>query len=156
MPHPCVVCGRSRMNPNNRDEDYYFFGFPVNDEIRCKRWLEFCCREDLYKLTKKQLLQRMVCSKHFDPAKDFLNEYLDRLNCTAVPCLYDPKQSLYQICCVLCKKSRKDPPSAKHDGVTYHHFPGEELRCLEWLDFVGVESYYRYLYYINNFHLFIL
>ncbi|XP_031843058.1 uncharacterized protein LOC116431568 [Nomia melanderi] len=142
MPHPCVVCGRSRMNPNNREEEYMFFGFPVNDEARCRKWLEFCCREDLYKLTKKQLLQRMVCSKHFDK-KDFLNEYFDRLNSTAVPSIYDPKQSLYNITCVLCGRSRRDPPSLDYDGATFHHFPGEEFRCLKWLDFVGVDSYYR-------------
>ncbi|XP_071556943.1 uncharacterized protein [Temnothorax nylanderi] len=142
MPHPCVVCGRSRMNPNNREEEYMFFGFPVNDETRCCRWLEFCGREDLYKLTKKQLLQRMVCSKHFQP-KDFLNEYLDRLNFNAVPSVYDPKQSLYNITCVLCGRTRIDPPSAAYDGTTFHHFPGEEFRCLKWLDFVGVDSYYR-------------
>ncbi|CAK9807622.1 hypothetical protein ANTQUA_LOCUS5269 [Anthophora quadrimaculata] len=142
MPHPCVVCGRSRMNPNNREEEYMFFGFPVNDEARCRKWLEFCCREDLYKLTKKQLLQRMVCSKHFEQ-KDFLNEYLDRLNCTAVPSIYDPKQSLYNITCVLCGRSRRDPPGLGYDGATFHHFPGEEFRCLKWLDFVGVDSYYR-------------
>ncbi|TGZ37666.1 uncharacterized protein [Temnothorax longispinosus] len=142
MPHPCVVCGRSRMNPNNREEEYMFFGFPVNDETRCCRWLEFCGREDLYKLTKKQLLQRMVCSKHFQP-KDFLNEYLDRLNSNAVPSVYDPKQSLYNITCVLCGRARRDPPSADYDGTTFHHFPGEEFRCLKWLDFVGVDSYYR-------------
>ncbi|XP_077266512.1 uncharacterized protein LOC143899785 [Temnothorax americanus] len=142
MPHPCVVCGRSRMNPNNREEEYMFFGFPVNDETRCCRWLEFCGREDLYKLTKKQLLQRMICSKHFQP-KDFLNEYLDRLNSNAVPSVYDPKQSLYNITCVLCGRTRRDPPSANYDGTTFHHFPGEEFRCLKWLDFVGVDSYYR-------------
>ncbi|XP_046416930.1 uncharacterized protein [Neodiprion pinetum] len=142
MPHPCVVCGRSRMNPNNRQEEYMFFGFPVNDETRCKKWLEFCCREDLYKLTKKQLLQRMVCSKHFEQ-RDFLNSYFDRLNCTAIPSIYDPKQSLYNITCVLCGRSRRDPPSSTYDGVTFHHFPGEEFRCLKWLDFVGVDSYYR-------------
>ncbi|XP_076240541.1 uncharacterized protein LOC143183051 [Calliopsis andreniformis] len=142
MPHPCVVCGRSRMNPNNREEEYMFFGFPVNDEARCRKWLEFCCREDLYKLTKKQLLQRMVCSKHFEQ-KDFLNEYLDRLNATAVPSVYDPKQSLYNITCVLCGRSRIDPPGLDYDGATFHHFPGEEFRCLKWLDFVGVDSYYR-------------
>lgn len=142
MPHPCVVCGRSRMNPNNREEEYMFFGFPVNDEIRCRKWLEFCCREDLYKLTKKQLLQRMVCSKHFQP-QDFLNEYLDRLNCSAVPSVYDPKQSLYNIACVLCVRTRRDPPGLEYDGTTFHHFPGEEFRCLKWLDFVGVDSYYR-------------
>lgn len=142
MPHPCVVCGRSRMNPNNREEEYMFFGFPVNDEARCRKWLEFCCREDLYKLTKKQLLQRMVCSKHFEQ-KDFLNEYLDRLNATAVPSIYDPKQSLYNITCVLCRRSRRDPPALDYDGATFHHFPGEEFRCLKWLDFVGVDSYYR-------------
>ncbi|XP_076294896.1 uncharacterized protein LOC143216052 [Lasioglossum baleicum] len=142
MPHPCVVCGRSRMNPNNREEEYMFFGFPVNDESRCRKWLEFCCREDLYKLTKKQLLQRMVCSKHFDK-KDFLNDYFDRLNGSAVPTVYDPKQSLYNITCVLCGHSRRDPPSADYDGATFHHFPGEEFRCLKWLDFVGVDSYYR-------------
>ncbi|KAL6446712.1 hypothetical protein ACFW04_001271 [Cataglyphis niger] len=142
MPHPCVVCGRSRMNPNNREEEYMFFGFPVNDEPRCRDWLEFCGREDLYKLTKKQLLQRMVCSKHFQP-QDFLNEYLDRLYASAVPSVYDPKQSLYNITCVLCGRARKDPPAADYDGTTFHHFPGEEFRCLKWLDFVGVESYYR-------------
>ncbi|XP_011161962.1 uncharacterized protein LOC105197358 [Solenopsis invicta] len=142
MPHPCVVCGRSRMNPNNREEEYMFFGFPVNDEARCCRWLEFCGREDLYKLTKKQLLQRMICSKHFQP-HDFLNEYLDRLNSTAVPSVYDPKQSLYNIACVLCGRTRRDPPEADYDGTTFHHFPGEEFRCLKWLDFVGVDSYYR-------------
>lgn len=142
MPHPCVVCGRSRMNPNNREEEYMFFGFPVNDEPRCRYWLEFCGREDLYKLTKKQLLQRMVCSKHFQP-QDFLNEYLDRLNSTAVPSVYDPKQSLYNITCVLCGRTRRDPPAADYDGTTFHHFPGEEFRCLKWLDFVGVDSYYR-------------
>lgn len=142
MPHPCVVCGRSRMNPNNREEEYMFFGFPVNDEARCGKWLEFCCREDLYKLTKKQLLQRMVCSKHFDK-KDFLNDYYDRLNCNAVPTVYDPKQSLYNITCVLCGNFRKDPPEEDFEEVTFHHFPGEEFRCLEWLDFVGVDSYYR-------------
>ncbi|KZC08602.1 PREDICTED: uncharacterized protein LOC107186766 [Dufourea novaeangliae] len=142
MPHPCVVCGRSRMNPNNREEEYMFFGFPVNDETRCRKWLEFCCREDLYKLTKKQLLQRMVCSKHFEQ-KDFLNEYFDRLNSTAVPSTYDPKQSLYNITCVLCRRSRRDPPDLDYDGATFHHFPGEEFRCLKWLDFVGVDSYYR-------------
>lgn len=142
MPHPCVVCGRSRMNPNNREEEYMFFGFPVNDEQRCRYWLEFCGREDLYKLTKKQLLQRMVCSKHFQ-SQDFLNEYLDRLNHTAVPSVYDPKQSLYNITCVLCGRTRRDPPAADYDGTTFHHFPGEEFRCLKWLDFVGVDSYYR-------------
>ncbi|XP_014299063.1 uncharacterized protein LOC103569171 [Microplitis demolitor] len=142
MPHPCVVCGRSRMNPNNREEEYMFFGFPVNYDDRCKKWLEFCGREDLYKLTKKQLLQRMVCSKHFQE-KDFLNEYLDRLNCTAVPTIYDPKQSLYNITCVLCGRYRKDPPDPDYDGTTFHHFPGEEFRCLKWLDFVGIDSYYR-------------
>ncbi|XP_043266547.1 uncharacterized protein [Venturia canescens] len=142
MPHPCVVCGRSRMNPNNREEDYMFFGFPVNYEERCRKWLEFCCREDLYKLTKKQLLQRMVCSKHFEK-KDFLNEYQDRLNCTGVPSVYDPSQSLYNITCVLCGRSRKDPPDSDYDGTTFHHFPGEEFRCLKWLDFVGIDSYYR-------------
>ncbi|XP_029040841.1 uncharacterized protein LOC114875085 [Osmia bicornis bicornis] len=142
MPHPCVVCGRSRMNPNNREEEYMFFGFPVNDEARCRKWLEFCCREDLYKLTKKQLLQRMICSKHFEQ-KDFVNEYLDRLNCIAVPSIYDPKQSLYNITCVLCGRSRRDPPGLDYDGATFHHFPGEEFRCLKWLDFVGVDSYYR-------------
>ncbi|XP_074108137.1 uncharacterized protein LOC141533255 [Cotesia typhae] len=142
MPHPCVVCGRSRMNPNNREEEYMFFGFPVNYDDRCKKWLEFCGREDLYKLTKKQLLQRMVCSKHFEE-KYFLNEYLDRLNCTAVPTIYDPKQSLYNITCVLCGRSRKNPPDANYDGTTFHHFPGEEFRCLKWLDFVGIDSYYR-------------
>lgn len=142
MPHPCVVCGRSRMNPNNREEEYMFFGFPVNDEARCCRWLEFCGREDLYKLTKKQLLQRMVCSKHFQP-QDFLNEYLDRLNFNAVPSVYDPKQSLYNITCVLCGRTRIDPSAADYDGTTFHHFPGEEFRCLKWLDFVGVDSYYR-------------
>ncbi|KAK0084728.1 hypothetical protein PV325_006537 [Microctonus aethiopoides] len=142
MPHPCVVCGRSRMNPNNREEEYMFFGFPVNNDERCKKWLEFCGREDLYKLTKKQLLQRMVCSKHFE-VKDFLNEYFDRLNCTAVPSIYDPKQSLYNITCVLCGRFREDPPSPDYDGTTFHHFPGEEFRCLKWLDFVGVDSYYR-------------
>ncbi|XP_012281519.1 uncharacterized protein LOC105700336 [Orussus abietinus] len=142
MPHPCVVCGRSRMNPNNREEEYMFFGFPVNDEARCRKWLEFCCREDLYKLTKKQLLQRMVCSKHFEQ-RDFLNEYFDRLNCTAVPSIYDPKQSLYNITCVLCGRFRRDPPNLDYDGATFHHFPGEEFRCLKWLDFVGVDSYYR-------------
>ncbi|XP_024940625.1 uncharacterized protein LOC107267528 [Cephus cinctus] len=142
MPHPCVVCGRSRMNPNNREEEYMFFGFPVNDEARCRKWLEFCCREDLYKLTKKQLLQRMVCSKHFEQ-RDFLNEYFDRLNCTAVPSIYDPKQSLYNITCVLCGRFRRDPPGLDYDGATFHHFPGEEFRCLKWLDFVGVDSYYR-------------
>lgn len=119
-----------------------FFGFPVNDETRCRYWLEFCGREDLYKLTKKQLLQRMVCSKHFQP-QDFLNEYLDRLNLTAVPSVYDPKQSLYNITCVLCGRTRRDPPAADYDGTTFHHFPGEEFRCLKWLDFVGVDSYYR-------------
>lgn len=142
MPHPCVVCGRSRMNPNNREEEYMFFGFPVNDESRCRKWLEFCCREDLYKLTKKQLLQRMVCSKHFEQ-RDFLNSFFDRLNCTAVPSIYDPKQSLYNITCVLCGRSRLDPPNLDYDGTTFHHFPGEEFRCLKWLDFVGVDSYYR-------------
>ncbi|CAL7938159.1 unnamed protein product [Xylocopa violacea] len=142
MPHPCVVCGRSRMNPSNKEEEYMFFGFPVNDEARCRKWLEFCCREDLYKLTKKQLLQRMVCSKHFEK-KDFLNEYLDRLNCNAVPSIYDPKQSLYNITCVLCGRFRRDPSGLGYDGVTFHHFPGEEFRCLKWLDFVGVDSYYR-------------
>lgn len=142
MPHPCVVCGRSRMNPNNREEEYMFFGFPVNDEARCCRWLEFCGREDLYKLTKKQLLQRMVCSKHFQ-LQDFLNEYSDRLNSTAVPSVYDPKQSLYNITCVLCGRTRRDPPAADYDGTTFHHFPGEEFRCLKWLDFVGVDSYFR-------------
>ncbi|XP_078053606.1 uncharacterized protein LOC144479024 [Augochlora pura] len=142
MPHPCVVCGRSRMNPNNREEDYMFFGFPVNDEARCRKWLEFCCREDLYKFTKKQLLQRMVCSKHFQK-KDFLNEFFDRLNSNAIPSIYDPKQSLYNITCVLCGRSRLDPPSVDYDGATFHHFPGEEFRCLKWLDFVGVDSYYR-------------
>jgi len=140
MPHPCVVCGRSRMNPSNREEEYMFFGFPVNDEARCRRWLEFCCREDLYKLTKKQLLQRMVCSKHFRP-QDFLNEYLDRLNFNAVPSVYDPKQSLYNITCVLCGRTRTS--GTDYDGTTFHHFPGEEFRCLKWLDFVGVDSYYR-------------
>lgn len=119
-----------------------FFGFPVNDETRCRCWLEFCGREDLYKLTKKQLLQRMVCSKHFQP-QDFLNEYLDRLNSTAVPSVYDPRQSLYNITCVLCGRTRRDPPVADYDGTTFHHFPGEEFRCLKWLDFVGVDSYYR-------------
>ncbi|OXU31894.1 hypothetical protein TSAR_003839 [Trichomalopsis sarcophagae] len=142
MPHPCVVCGRSRMNPNNRVEEYIFFGFPVNDEPRCKKWLEFCCREELYKLSKKQLLQRMVCSKHFI-FSDFVNDFYDRLNSTAVPKLYDPKQSLYNISCVLCGRFRKDPPDADDDGATFHHFPGEEFRCLKWLDFVGVDSYYR-------------
>lgn len=142
MPHPCVVCGRSRMNPNNREEEYMFFGFPVNDEARCCRWLEFCGREDLYKLTKKQLLQRMVCSKHFQ-FQDFLNEYSDRLNSTAVPSVYDPKQSLYNITCILCGRTRRDPPAADYDGTTFHHFPGEEFRCLKWLDFVGVDSYFR-------------
>ncbi|XP_014468984.1 PREDICTED: uncharacterized protein LOC106741446 [Dinoponera quadriceps] len=142
MPHPCVVCGRSRMNPNNREEEYMFFSFPVNDEARCRRWLEFCSREDLYKLSKKQLLQRMVCSKHFRP-QDFLTECLDRLNSNAIPSIYDPKQSLYNITCVLCNRSRKDPPELDYDGTTFHHFPGEEFRCLKWLDFVGVESYYR-------------
>ncbi|XP_011647213.1 uncharacterized protein LOC105433542 [Pogonomyrmex barbatus] len=142
MPHPCVVCGRSRMNPNNRAEEYLFFGFPVNDEARCCRWLEFCGREDLYKLTKKQLLQRMVCSKHFEP-QAFLSEYMDRLNSFAVPSVYDPKQSLYNIICVLCGRTRLDPPPPGYDGTTFHHFPGEEFRCLKWLDFVGVDSYYR-------------
>jgi hypothetical protein len=142
MPHPCVVCGRSRMNPNNRVEEYTFFGFPVNDESRCKKWLEFCCREELYKLTKKQLLQRMVCSKHFLLC-DFVNEFYDRLNSSAVPSIYDPKQSLYNIGCVLCGRFRKDPPGLENDKATFHHFPGEEFRCLEWLDFVGVDSYYR-------------
>lgn len=144
MPHPCVVCGRSRMNPNNREEEYMFFSFPVNDEARCRRWLEFCGREDLYKLSKKQLLQRMVCSKHFQP-QDFLTDYLDRLNSTAVPSIYDPTQSLYNITCVICSRSRKDPPGPEYidDGTTFHHFPGEEFRCLKWLEFVGVESYYR-------------
>ncbi|XP_012527570.1 uncharacterized protein LOC105831742 [Monomorium pharaonis] len=142
MPHPCVVCGRSRLNPNNREEEYMFFGFPVNDESRCCRWLEFCGREDLYKLTKKQLLQRMVCSKHFQP-QDFLNDYFDRLNSTAIPSVYDPKQSLYNITCVLCGRARRDPPETDYDGTTFHHFPGEEFRCLKWLDFVGVDSYYR-------------
>ncbi|XP_058808358.1 uncharacterized protein LOC131673969 [Phymastichus coffea] len=142
MPHPCVVCGRSRMNPNNRVEEYIFFGFPVNDEVRCKKWLEFCCREELYKLTKKQLLQRMICSKHF-VSSDFVNDFYDRLNNTAVPSIYDPKQSLYNISCVLCGRFRKDPPGLENDGATFHHFPGEEFRCLKWLDFVGVDSYYR-------------
>lgn len=142
MPHPCVVCGRSRMNPNNRVEEYIFFGFPVNDEPRCKKWLEFCCREELYKLSKKQLLQRMVCSKHF-LFSDFVNDFYDRLNSTAVPKLYDPMQSLYNISCVLCGRFRKDPPEPDDDGATFHHFPGEEFRCLKWLDFVGVDSYYR-------------
>ena len=142
MPHPCVVCGRSRMNPNNRAEEYTFFGFPVNDETRCKKWLEFCCREELYKLTKKQLLQRMVCSKHFEQS-DFVNDFYDRLNTTAVPSIYDPKQSLYNIGCVLCGRFRKSPPGSENDGATFHHFPGEEFRCLDWLDFVGVDSYYR-------------
>ncbi|XP_063992631.1 uncharacterized protein LOC135170590 [Diachasmimorpha longicaudata] len=142
MPHPCVVCGRSRMNPNNREEEYMFFGFPVNYDTRCLQWLEFCCREDLYKLTKKQLLQRMVCSKHFERSY-FLNDYFDRLNCQAVPTIYDPKQSLYNITCVLCGRYRKDPPDPDDDGTTFHHFPGEEFRCLKWLDFVGIDSYYR-------------
>lgn len=142
MPHPCVVCGRSRMNPNNHEESYMFFGFPVNNDDRCKKWLEFCGREDLYKLSKKQLLQRMICSKHFID-EDFINEYYDRLNCTAVPTIYDPKQSLYNITCVLCGRFRQDPPNADYDGTTFHHFPGEEFRCLKWLDFVGVDSYYR-------------
>lgn len=142
MPHPCVVCGRSRMNPNNRVEEYTFFGFPVNDELRCKKWLEFCCREELYKLTKKQLLQRMICSKHF-LLSDFVNDFYDRLNSTAIPSVYDPKQSLYNISCVLCGRFRKDPPDPEHDGATFHHFPGEEFRCLKWLEFVGVDSYYR-------------
>ncbi|KAL0102206.1 hypothetical protein PUN28_018626 [Cardiocondyla obscurior] len=84
----------------------------------------------------------MVCSKHFQP-QDFLNEYLDRLNSTAVPSVYDPKQSLYNITCVLCGRTRRDPPAADYDGTTFHHFPGEEFRCLKWLDFVGVASYYR-------------
>ncbi|XP_029167159.1 uncharacterized protein LOC114937739 isoform X2 [Nylanderia fulva] len=84
----------------------------------------------------------MVCSKHFQP-QDFLNEYLDRLNPTAVPSVYDPKQSLYNIQCVLCGRTRRDPPAADYDGTTFHHFPGEEFRCLKWLDFVGVDSYYR-------------
>jgi len=128
------------MNPSNREEEYMFFGFPVNDEARCRRWLEFCCREDLYKLTKKQLLQRMVCSKHFRP-QDFLNEYLDRLNFNAIPSVYDPKQSLYNITCVLCGRTRTS--GTDYDGTTFHHFPGEEFRCLKWLDFVGVDSYYR-------------
>ncbi|XP_032682053.1 uncharacterized protein LOC116849224 [Odontomachus brunneus] len=142
MPHPCVVCGRSRMNPNNREEEYMFFSFPVNDEARCRQWLEFCGREDLYKLSKRQLLQRMVCSKHFEQ-NDFLTEYLDRLHSTAVPTIYDPLQSLYNITCIICKSSRRDPPAPDYDGTTFHHFPGEEFRCLKWLDFVGVESYYR-------------
>lgn len=142
MPHPCVVCGRSRMNPNNREEEYMFFSFPVNDEERCRHWLEFCGREDLYKLSKKQLLQRMVCSKHFLP-QDFLTEYLDRLHSTAIPSVYDSTQSLYNITCILCNRSRHDPPGLDYDGTTFHHFPGEEFRCLKWLDFVGVESYYR-------------
>ncbi|XP_014218190.1 uncharacterized protein LOC106646625 [Copidosoma floridanum] len=142
MPHPCVVCGRSRMNPNNKAEEYIFFGFPVNDEPRCKKWLEFCCREELYKLSKKQLLQRMICSKHFSRF-DFLSDFSDRLNGTAVPSVYDPKQSLYNISCVLCGRCRKDPPGPGNDDATFHHFPGEEFRCLQWLDFVGVDSYYR-------------
>ncbi|XP_017889831.1 uncharacterized protein LOC108630824 [Ceratina calcarata] len=145
MPHPCIVCGRSRMNPSNKEEEYTFFGFPVNDEDRCKKWLEFCCREDLYKLTKKQLLQRMVCSKHFEQG-DFISDHLsyqDKLSCIAVPSIYDPKQSLYNITCVVCGRSRRDPPGADYDGATFHHFPGEEFRCLKWLDFVGVDSYYR-------------
>lgn len=142
MPHPCVVCGRSRMNPNNREEEYMFFSFPVNDEARCHQWLEFCGREDLYKLSKRQLLQRMVCSKHFEQ-NDFLTEYLDRLHSTAVPTIYDPTQSLYNITCIICKRTRQDPPTPNYDGTTFHHFPGEEFRCLKWLDFVGVESYYR-------------
>ncbi|XP_012224449.1 uncharacterized protein [Linepithema humile] len=142
MPHPCVVCGRSRMNLNNRQEEYMFFGFPVKDEPRCRRWLEFCGREDLYKLTKKQLLQRMVCSKHFQP-QDFLADYWNRIYITAVPSVYDPKQSLYNITCVLCGRARKDPPPPDYDGTTFHHFPGEEFRCLKWLDFVGIDSYYR-------------
>ncbi|KAJ8686988.1 hypothetical protein QAD02_022782 [Eretmocerus hayati] len=142
MPHPCVVCGRSRMNPSNRAEEYTFFGFPVNDEPRCKKWLEFCCREELYKLSKKKLLQRMVCSKHF-LRTDFLNDFNERLNNNAVPSLYDAKQSLYNISCVLCGRFRKDPPDDKNDGTSFHHFPGEEFRCLDWLKFVGVESYYR-------------
>lgn len=142
MPHPCTVCGRSRMNPNNRAEEYTFFGFPVNDEERCQKWLEFCCREELYKLSKKQLLQRMICSKHFEDF-NFVNQFYDRLNNTAVPSIYDPKQSLYSIGCVLCGRFRKDPPGPENDGATFHHFPGEEFRCLKWLDFVGVDSYYR-------------
>lgn len=142
MPHPCVVCGRSRMNLNNRQEEYMFFGFPVKDEARCRRWLEFCGREDLYKLTKKQLLQRMVCSKHFQP-QDFLADYWNRIYITAVPSVYDPKQSLYNITCVLCGRARKDPAPPDYDGTTFHHFPGEEFRCLKWLDFVGIDSYYR-------------
>lgn len=142
MPHPCTVCGRSRMNPNNRAEEYTFFGFPVNDEERCQKWLEFCCREELYKLSKKQLLQRMVCSKHFEDS-NFVSQFYDRLNFTAVPTIYDPKQSLYKIGCVLCGRFRKDPPGPENDDATFHHFPGEEFRCLKWLDFVGVDSYYR-------------
>ncbi|XP_014221425.1 uncharacterized protein LOC106648825 [Trichogramma pretiosum] len=142
MPHPCVVCGRSRLNPNNKLEDYAFFGFPVGDESRCKKWLEFCCREELYALSKKQLLQRMICSKHFQPS-DFVTKFNDRLNSAAVPSIYDPKQSLYKIGCVLCGRFRKDPPGPENDGATFHHFPGEEFRCLEWLDFVGVDSYFR-------------
>lgn len=130
------------MNPNNKAEEYIFFGFPVNDEVRCKKWLEFCCREELYKLSKKQLLQRMICSKHF-VLSDFVSDFYDRLNATAIPRVYDPKQSLYNIGCVLCGRFRKDPPGPENDGATFHHFPGEELRCLKWLDFVGVESYYR-------------
>lgn len=142
MPHPCVVCGRSRMNLNNRQEEYMFFGFPVKDESRCRSWLEFCGREDLYKLTKKQLLQRMVCSKHFQ-SQDFLPDYWNRIYATAVPSVYNPKQSLYNITCVLCGRTRKDPPPSDYDGTTFHHFPGEEFRCLKWLDFVGIDSYYR-------------
>lgn len=142
MPHPCVVCGRSRMNPSNKEEEYLFFGFPISDEIRCRKWLEFCCREDLYKLTSRQLLQRMICSKHFEHT-EFLNEYLDRLNHLAVPSIYDPKQSLYNITCVLCGRYRRNLSNLDSDGVTFHHFPGEEFRCLKWLDFVGIDSYYR-------------
>ncbi|XP_044007799.1 uncharacterized protein LOC122852212 [Aphidius gifuensis] len=142
MPHPCVVCGRSRMNPNNRKEDYMFFGFPVNNDDRCKKWLEFCSRDDLYKLNKKQLSQRMICSKHFIK-NDFVNEFRDRLTCTAVPTIYDPKQSLYNITCLICGKTRNDPPLNDDDVPSFHHFPGEEFRCLKWLDFVGVDSYYR-------------
>lgn len=140
MPHPCVVCGRARMNPNNTEEDYNFFGFPVNDEPRCKKWLEFCCREELYKLTKKQLLQRIICSKHFLQS-DFS---FDRLKGCAVPTIYDPKQSLYNISCAVCGRFRKSPSDQNNDDeITFHHFPGEEFRCLDWLDFVGNISYYR-------------
>lgn len=69
-----------------------FFGFPVKDNARSKKWLLNCGNIELFNLESEELRNRVICEKHFSSNNiTVLPSGRKLLTRNAVPKHYDGK-----------------------------------------------------------------